>query len=79
MTTSKLNQALAILSGTTVIAHDRRKGDAIAIDHTKRTVKGVVVVRPSYGISNALQLALGKLASKVEFVDGMPQYHFAKR
>lgn len=76
--TSNLQQALAILKGTSVIAHDRRAADAFAVDFTKRQFQGMIVLRPSYGISNTMQKALTKLAVKVNFVGGMPSYHFTK-
>jgi hypothetical protein len=83
-TTSKLQQALDILAGNTVVAHDRRKGDAQPIDFVKstRTVDGKrqTVLRPLYGVSTKLQRTLEQLGT-VEFTKTkrgrtMPQYVF---
>ena len=71
-----LKSALAILKGTTVVAHDRRAADAIAVDYTVRQVRGRKIVRPSYGISNTMQSQLTKLADDVTFIGGMPNYIF---
>lgn len=76
-TTTNLQQALAILKGTSVVANDRRAADATAIDYTVRQVRGRKIVRPSYGISNAMQKQLTKLADDVNFIGGMPNYIFA--
>ncbi len=80
-TNNNLQQALDILSGNTVIAHDRRKGDATAIDFTRKTVKGETALQPAYGVSTAMQQALTKLAKRVDFVPTkrgrtMPAYIF---
>lgn len=72
------NAAIDLLKGKTVVAHDRRAAEATAIDFTTRRAKGVVIIRPSYGVSNTMQKALTALADAVEFVGGMPEYHFAK-
>lgn len=76
---SRLAAALDILRGKTVVAHDRRKGDAQAIDFTQYRRTGLRVLRPSYGISNAMMTQLSNLADRVVFEgkkSGMPSFHF---
>lgn len=74
-----VQKALDILKGKSVIAHDRRKADAIAIDFKQYRRAGLRVLRPCYGISNTMLLALTKLADKVVYEgkkSGMPSFHF---
>ncbi len=80
MTKNKTNyaSALRVLAGTDVVAHDRRKADAHPVDFTTTIRAKEYVLRPAYGISHVMHTRLEGLATLVEFVDGMPEYHFAK-
>ena len=90
MTNTNLTAALDILAGKTVLAHDRRKADATAIDYTRKTVKGTgtsawVAIKPAHGLSFTVTEALSKLATKTEWVAGkrrkssvMPVFLFKK-
>lgn len=75
---TKLAAALDILKGKSVLAHDRRKSDAHAIDFKLVTTKSEVIIRPSYGISNTMLQALTKLANEVKYIGGMPHFNFVR-
>lgn len=84
MAISKLQMALNILNGETVVGHDRRKADAPAIPFTQGTDGKFQTVKPMHGISDAMLQALTGLARKVEYVAGkrrktatMPVFYFA--
>lgn len=83
MAISKLQMALDILSGKTVVGHDRRKADAPAIPFTQDSEGKFVTIKPMHGISDAMLQALRAVAVKVEFVAGkrkktatMPVFYF---
>lgn len=73
---TNIQKALSILKGQTVVAHDRRKGDAHAIPFKEFRTKTTRVFNPLYGISHSMFTELKRLADKVTFVDGMPRFHY---
>lgn len=77
-TKTNLQRAYDLLRGKSVVAHDRRSGDAIAIDYERKQMgSGKCALRPSYGISNTLHKALKSLAKEVRYDDrSMPLYIF---
>lgn len=72
-----IDKALNILRGKTVLAHDRRKPDAHAIEFKSYRRTGKRVVSPVYGVSNTVHLTLMRLADRTTYESGMPHYHFA--
>ena len=76
---SRFDKALDIVRGNSVVANDRRSGDAFAIDHKVIRRRGVRIIRPSHGISYRMQGSLEALATRTDFIDGMPHYVFEVR
>lgn len=64
---SKYVQALNVLNGETVVAHDRRKGAAPQIDHLNLKVGGGRTLVPEYGTSDRVAKTLTSLATEVYF------------
>lgn len=76
-TRRNIDKALDILKGKTVLAHDRRKEDAPAVEFKSYRRSGKRVISPVYGISNTMHETLVKLAARTTFDGGMPHYHFS--
>lgn len=76
-----INKAIAILKGTTVVAHDRRAATASPVPFKRVTIGGRPALKPEHGISFTMQNELRKLAKDVAFVATkrgrtMPAYIF---
>lgn len=81
-TTMNLEAAYSVLRGSDVNhSNDRKAPDAHAIDFTQKTLrkggKSFRSIRPSYGISDRMRIRLTRLADSVNYIDGMPHFHFS--
>lgn len=73
---SNLRQALDILKGKTVVSNDRRSEEATAVPFTQKRLRNEAILRPSHGVSYHMAQALEALATSVNYIGGMPHFHF---